>query len=213
VSDDRNARLVAVDPAVPAAAVLREAAILLRRGDLVAFPTETFYGLGAAALDRRAVKRIFDLKGRADAKPLLALVDSVAMAETVARVTGPARAMMARHWPGALTIVLAARDGVPAELTAGTGTIGLRASPHPVALGLVRAFGAPVTAPSANPSGGEPPVTAAGVLGYFPEGIALVLDGGPTAGGAPSTVLDMTVDPPRILRQGVVQLPASELAR
>ncbi len=207
------ARVVTVDPVAPAAAVLRDAAIRLRQGELVAFPTETFYGLGAAALDSHAIKRIFELKGRPESKPLLALVDSVTMAETVAHVSPAAKTMMARHWPGALTIVLAARADVPAALTAGTGTIGLRASSHPVALGLVRALGAPVTAPSANPSGDEPPASAVGVLGYFPEGIALVLDGGPTAGGKPSTVLDMTVEPPRVLRQGVVRLTAAELAR
>jgi len=213
VKNGGGPRVVTVDPQAPAAAALRDAAALLKRGDLVAFPTETFYGLGAAALDPDAVKRIFELKGRPESKPLLALVDSMAMAEAVAHVSPAARAMMARHWPGALTIVLRAHADLPAALTAGTGTVGLRASSHPVALGLVRAFGAPVTAPSANPSGDEAPVSAAGVLGHFPEGIALVLDGGRTAGGAPSTVLDMTVEPPRVLRQGVVRLTASELAR
>jgi len=213
VKNGGGPRVVTVDPRVPAAAVLREAATHLGEGALVAFPTETFYGLGAAALDPAAITRIFGLKGRPESKPLLALVDSVVMAETVAHVSPAARIMMARHWPGARTIVLSARAGVPDVLTAGTGTIGLRASPHPVALGLVRAFGRPVTAPSANPSGDEPPVSAARVLDYFPEGITLVLDGGPTAGGEPSTVLDMTVEPPRILRQGVVRLTAGELAR
>ena len=205
-------RVVAVDSRAPAAATLRDAAARLRSGDLVAFPTETFYGLGAAALDPDAIKRIFALKGRPESKPLLALVDSVAMAETIAHVSPAAKAMMASHWPGALTIVLRARPAVPLALTAGTGTVGLRASSHPVAFGLVRAFGGPVTAPSANASGGEPPVSAADVLGYFPEGIVLVLDGGPTAGGEPSTVLDMTVEPPRVLRQGLVRLTATELA-
>ena len=206
-------RVVTVDPQAPAAAVLSDAAARLRSGGLVAFPTETFYGLAAAALDPDAIKRIFVLKGRPESKPLLALVDSVVMAESLAHVSAAARVMMARYWPGALTIVLKARAQVPAELTAGTGTVGLRASSHPVALGLVQAFAGPVTAPSANPSGGEPPVSAARVLRYFPEGLALVLDGGPTAGGEPSTVLDMTAEPPRVLRQGVVRLTASELAR
>jgi L-threonylcarbamoyladenylate synthase len=171
---------------------------------VVAFPTETFYGLAARALDAAAVRKIFTLKGRPDSKPLLVLVDSVAMAETVCRLTAQARALMARYWPGALTLVLAARDIVPEALTAGTGTLGLRISPHPVAQGLVQALGTPVTAPSANPSDLAPPTTADGVLGYFPDGLDLVLDGGPTAGGAPSTVVDATVDPPKVLRQGAV---------
>jgi L-threonylcarbamoyladenylate synthase len=213
VNDAGGARVVAVDPRLPAPAALHDAATRLRDGDLVAFPTETFYGLGAAALDPAAVKRIFELKGRPDAKPVLALVDSVSMAEALAHVSPAARLMMARYWPGALTIVLKARGDVPPALTASTGTIGLRASAHPVALGLVRAFGGPVTAPSANPSGDEPPVSATEVLDYFPAGIALVLDGGPTAGGEPSTVLDMTVEPARILRRGVLRLADSELTR
>jgi L-threonylcarbamoyladenylate synthase len=188
----------------PAPAGLRAATDVLRAGGAVAFPTETFYGLAAAALDPASVKRIFALKGRRDSKPLLVLVDSVAMAETVAHVGEPARALMKRYWPGALTLVLPARAIVPADVTAGTGTLGVRVSSHPIAHGLVRTLGEPVTAPSANPSGLEPPTTARAVVAYFGDGLDLVLDGGPTAGGAPSTVLDMTVDPPAIIRQGAV---------
>lgn len=199
-------RVIRVDPAAPDGAVLGEAAAVLKHGGVVAFPTETFYGLGAAALDRRAVRRIFELKGRPETKPLLVLVDSIGMAGTVAEVGARARALAARHWPGALTLVLRARPHVPAEVTAGTGTIGVRVSPHPVAQGLVRALGGPVTAPSANPSGLEPPTTAAGVLAHFEGAVELVLDGGPTPGGDPSTVLDLTVEPPRVLRQGAVRV-------
>ena len=199
-------RVIRVDPAAPDGAALGEAAAVLKHGGVVAFPTETFYGLGAAALDRRAVRRIFELKGRPETKPLLVLVDSIAMAGTVAEVGDRARALAARHWPGALTLVLRARPHVPEEVTAGTGTIGLRVSPHRVAQGLVRALGGPVTASSANPSGLEPPTTAAGVLARFEGAVEMVLDGGPTPGGAPSTVLDLTVEPPRVLRQGVIRV-------
>jgi L-threonylcarbamoyladenylate synthase len=197
-------RVISLDPMAPAPAGLRAATDVLRAGGAVAFPTETFYGLAAAALDPASVKRIFALKGRPDSKPLLVLVDSVAMAETVAHVGEPARALMKRYWPGALTLVLPARAIVPADVTAGTGTLGVRVSSHPIAYGLVRTLGEPVTAPSANPSGREPPTTARAVVAYFGDGLDLVLDGGPTAGGAPSTVLDMTVDPPAIIRQGAV---------
>ncbi|HYS17831.1 MAG TPA: L-threonylcarbamoyladenylate synthase [Candidatus Binatia bacterium] len=197
-------RVAAVDPVAPPRATLRAAADILRAAGVVAFPTETFYGLAAAALDPASVKRIFELKGRPESKPLLVLVDSVAMAETVAHVTAPARDLMARYWPGALTLVLPARAHVPSGVTAGTGTLGLRLSPHPVARGLVELLGEPVTAPSANPHGLAPPTTAAGVLAYFSDGIDLVLDGGPTPGCEASTVLDMTVEPPQILRQGAV---------
>ncbi len=200
----RSARVLQVDPRRPTPAVLADGAAVLRAGGLVAFPTETFYGLGAAALDGRAARRIFELKGRPEGKPLLALVDSLEMAERLGALTPAARALAARHWPGPLTLVVAARPGVPAEVTAGTGTIGVRVSSHPVATGLVATLGAPVTAPSANPSGAAPPTTAAAVLAYFEDRIDLVLDGGPTPGGAPSTVLDTTVEPPRVLREGAV---------
>jgi L-threonylcarbamoyladenylate synthase len=199
-------RVLAVDPAAPAAAAMLEAAATLRNGGLVAFPTETFYGLGAAGLDARAVARLLVAKGRPEGKPILLLVDSVEMAEGVAAEISPtARALMARHWPGPLTLVLRARAEVPREVTAGTGTVGVRLSPHPVAVGLVRALGAPVTAPSANRSGEPPPVTAAAVLAGLAGRIDLVLDGGTTPGGPPSTVLDVTVEPPRVLRQGAVR--------
>ena len=185
---------------------MREAARALTLGGVIAFPTETFYGLGTAALDAAAVHRLLTLKGRPPGKPVLVLVDSIAMAETVAEVSPAARALMARHWPGALTLVMAARACVPPGITAGTATVGVRMSPHPVARGLVTALGAPVTAPSANPSGAEPPSTVAEVLRHFDGSIDLVLDGGATPGGAPSTVLDVTVDPPRVLRPGAVRL-------
>jgi L-threonylcarbamoyladenylate synthase len=204
VTDAEHSRVVAVDPVAPTRATLRAAADTLRAGGVVALPTETFYGLAAAALDSGSVRRIFELKGRPESKPLLVLVDSVAMAKTVARVTDAARDLMARYWPGALTLVLPALPTVPSLVTAGTGTLGVRLSPHAIARGLVELLGEPVTAPSANPDGLPPPTTAAGVLTYFPEGIDLVLDGGATPGGEPSTVLDLTVDPPRVLRQGAV---------
>jgi len=172
----------------------------------VAFPTETFYGLGAAADDPAAVRRVFGVKGRDEGKPLLVLVDSIAMAETVAEVTARGRELMARHWPGALTLVLRARDGVRSEVTAGTGTIGVRLSPHAVARGLVSALGSPVTAPSANLADAPPPTSAAAVRAVFDGAIDLVLDGGPTAGGPPSTVVDARSDVPRVLRAGAVTL-------
>ena len=197
-------RVAAVDPVAPTRATLRAATDTLRAGGVVALPTETFYGLAAAALDAGSVRRIFELKGRPDSKPLLVLVASVAMAETVARVTAAAHDLMMRYWPGALTLVLPALPTVPSVVTAGTGTIGVRLSPHPVARGLVELLGEPVTAPSANPNGLAPPTTAAGVLAYFPEGLDLVLDGGTTPGGEPSTVLDLTAEPARVLRQGAL---------
>jgi L-threonylcarbamoyladenylate synthase len=206
VTHAERSRVVSVDPVAPTRAALRAGADTLRAGGVVALPTETFYGLAAAALDSGAVRRIFRLKGRPESKPLLVLVASVAMAETVARVSPRARNVMMRYWPGALTLVLPALPTVPSVVTAGTATLGVRLSPHPIARGLVELLGEPVTAPSANPNGLTPPTSAEGVLAYFPEGIDLVLDGGATPGGEPSTVLDLTTDAPRILRQGAVSV-------
>jgi len=180
---------------------------VLRHGDLVAFPTETLYGLGALALDARAVRRVFEVKGREESRPVLLLIDSMAMLESITTEVPPAaRALMDRWWPGPLTIVLPAASCVPAEVTAGTGTVGVRLSSHAVARGLVAAAGGPVTAPSANPAGAAPPTTADEVLAYFDGVVAMVLDGGATTGGPASTVVDATVDPPRVLRQGAVRL-------
>jgi L-threonylcarbamoyladenylate synthase len=200
-------RVIAVEPLGPARSALHQAAAVLRAGGLVAFPTETFYGLGAAALDPGAVRRVFEIKGRPDGKPVLVLVDSVAMLDAVALEVSPrARTLMAAHWPGALTLVFRARSEVPAEVTAGTGTVGVRLSAHAVARALVTALGQPITAPSANPSGSTPPTTGAAVLAHFGGRLDLLLDGGATTGGEPSTVLDVTVDPPRVVRAGAVRL-------
>ena len=198
-------RVVAIDPVKPAPSAVGDAAAVLRGGGLVAFPTETFYGLGASALQAVAVRRVFEVKGRPQSKPVLVLVDSVTMVDAVALEVSPrARALMAAHWPGALTLVFRARPDLPGELTAGSGTVGVRLSAHPLARALVSALGEPVTAPSANPSGHPAPITAADVLAQFRDRIELVLDGGATAGGEPSTVLDVTVDPPRVIRAGAV---------
>ena len=197
--------VIRVDPARPAGDVLDSAVATLRGGGIIAFPTETFYGLGAAFSSAPAIARVFEVKGRDAAKPILVLVNSTAMAESLtSRVPDRARALMARHWPGALTLVLPAQASVPLALTAGTGTIGVRWPAHAVAEGLVRALGEPITAPSANPSDLTPPCTADEVLAYFDGVLDLVLDAGPTPGGPASTVLDVTVEPPRLLRRGAV---------
>jgi L-threonylcarbamoyladenylate synthase len=195
-----------LDPAAPEPRPIEEAARLIRRGRLVAFPTESFYGLGADALDETSVSRVFRVKGRPESKPVLVLVDSIAMAEDLAaEIPRRVRELMARHWPGALTIVLEAA-AVPPALTGGTGTVGMRLPAHLAARALVTAAGRPVTAPSANPTGAAPPTTAAEVLRYFGVAVDLVLDGGATPGGPASTVADCTIWPPRILRQGPVVL-------
>jgi L-threonylcarbamoyladenylate synthase len=205
------ARLI-VDSSRPDPAALETAARVLRAAGLVALPTETFYGLGAHAFDPAAVARIFQLKGRPAEKPLLVLVDSLAMVERVAReISARAGRLAARYWPGPLTLVLPAHPSVPAGLTAGTGTIGVRLSGHPVARALVTALGAPVTAPSANLHGGASPRTADEVIAALGTSLDLVLDAGATPGGPASTVLDLTGAVPAVLRRGAVVLSADDL--
>ena len=203
-------QIVRVDPLAPDARLLREAARVLRGGGLVAFPTETFYGLGAAALDRVAVRRVFEIKGRPASMPLLVLVDDAArLRDLVTDVPQRAQTLMERHWPGPLTLVFRAAAHLPNELTAGTGTVGVRVPSHRVPRAIVTQLNAAITAPSANRTGAAPPTAADTVLAYFGDAIDLVLDAGPTAGGEPSTVVDVTVDPPRVLRHGAITLGSS----
>jgi L-threonylcarbamoyladenylate synthase len=199
-------QVLAVDPLAPAADVVARAAAVMDAGGVVALPTETFYGLAVRALDAALVRRLFALKGRPESRPILVLVDEPRRVGDFAEVNDLARALMARHWPGPLTLVLRARDMVPAELTAGSGTIGVRQSGYPVARALAAAAGGPITAPSANLTGHAPPTTVTEVLAAFDHRIEMVLDGGETPGGPPSTVLDVTVDPPRVLRDGAVKI-------
>jgi L-threonylcarbamoyladenylate synthase len=196
-----------VDARHPDGPGLDAAAAVLEAGGTVAFPTESFYGLGADALDPEAVARVFRIKGRAESRPLLVLVDSVERALSLVAGAGTeVRALMARHWPGPLTLVLPAGPTVPPAITAGTGTVGVRVPGHPVTLALLRAAGRALTGTSANRSGEPPPSCADEVARQLPGLVDVILDGGPTAGGAGSTVADCTVWPPRILRQGPVRL-------
>lgn len=201
-----TSRVVPVDPERPCPGAIDAAVAVLRGGGLAAFPTETFYGLGASMYREDALGRVFRIKGRPEDKPLLVLVSSIAMARAVAEVPPVAHELMARHWPGALTLVLRARPGVSPLLTAGTGTIGVRHSGHRIPSALAEKLGEPITAPSANRSGEPPPITAGEVLAAFGEQVDVVLDGGPTPGGLPSTVLDLTVSPPLVRRAGAVAL-------
>jgi L-threonylcarbamoyladenylate synthase len=186
----------------PTPAALRRAAAALKRGEPVAFPTETVYGLGANALDPEAVRRIFEAKGRPDDNPLIVHVTGLPMARKLVREIPPeARALAARFWPGPLTIVLPKRRSVPDIVTAGLSTVAVRVPDHPVALALIEAAGVPIAAPSANRSGRPSPTRAAHVAADFPG--LLVLDGGPARHGLESTVVALG-DPPRILRLGAI---------
>lgn len=183
------------------------AAALIRAGKLVAFPTETVYGLGANALDAAAVERIFAAKGRPHTSPLIVHVDSVEMARGLASVwPEPAEILARRYWPGPLTLVLPKRAIVPDVVTAGLPTVGLRMPAHPLALELIRAAGVPIAAPSANLFTELSPTAAA----HVPETLAdYVLDGGPARVGIESTVLSLVAEP-ALLRPGVIPLPEIE---
>jgi L-threonylcarbamoyladenylate synthase len=189
-----------------------EAAAALAAGGLVVFPTESTYGLGADATSADAVARLVAVRGREPGKPILVLVSDVAMVSRVAAdVPATARRLAARFWPGALTLVLPARPGLPAPLDAGTGTIGVRLPGHAVARALVGALGRPVTAPSANPPGREPAATVAAAAAYFGDRVAVYLDGGMLGGGV-STVVAVEGDRARVLRAGLVDPDAIERA-
>jgi len=184
---------------------LERAAALLRSGGLVAFPTETVYGLGANALDPVAVARIYAAKGRPATSPLIVHVADLAMAQAVAAEWPEAAQRLAeRFWPGPLTLVLAKRDVVPDGVTAGLGTVGVRMPAHPVALELIRLAGVPVAAPSANPFMGLSPTTAEHVRAGLGEAVDLVVDGGSCPVGIESTVLSLVGGRAVLLRPGMV---------
>jgi L-threonylcarbamoyladenylate synthase len=188
----------------PTPAALRRAAAALRRGEPVAFPTETVYGLGANAFDPAAVRRVFEAKGRPDDNPLIVHVTGLPMLRGLVRALPPAaRALAERFWPGPLTIVLPKTRAVPDAVTAGLPTVAVRVPDHPVALALVEAAGFPLAAPSANRSGRPSPTRAAHVAADFPG--LLVLDGGPARHGLESTVVALG-DPPRVLRLGAISV-------
>lgn len=195
-----------VDPRHPDAESIAEAGDLLRRGGLVAFPTETVYGLGADALDPRAVRRIFEAKGRPGDNPLILHVPRWEDAEGVARVDPRAAFLFRKFSPGPLTLVLPALPSVPREVTAGLDTVAVRIPNHAVALALLREAGCPVAAPSANSSGRPSPTTAEAVLEDLGDRVDLVLDGGPAAVGLESTVVDATGEHLVLLRPGGLSL-------
>lgn len=194
-----------VSPEHPEAAPLRKAAAVLRDGGLVAFPTETVYGLGANALDGRAVARIFSAKGRPAYNPVIAHVANAGEAQVlVSRWPAAAEALAKAFWPGPLTLVLPRSRVVPDIVTAGAETVAVRVPAHPVALALIEAAGVPLAAPSANRSNAVSPTTAEHVVKSLGDRVDLVLDGGPTQVGIESTVVDLTGPRPVVLRPGPV---------
>jgi L-threonylcarbamoyladenylate synthase len=193
----RRTRMLAAD-----AAGIAEAAAILRAGGLVAFPTETVYGLGADALDARAVRGIFEAKGRPADDPLIVHLGAPDHLERVALGNDVSARLGQRFWPGPLTLVLPKRPSVPPEVTAGLQTVAVRVPAHVVAHALLLAAGMPLAAPSANLFGRPSPTRAAHVLEDLDGRIDAVLDGGQTTVGIESTIVDVSCAPPRLLRPG-----------
>lgn len=175
----------------------------LAGGAVMTYPTETSYALGGNALDGGLCARIVELKGRPGAKALLSLIEGEAMADALAAEIAPAaRVLMERFWPGALTLVFRAAPGAPERLRDARGTIALRWSSHPAVRELIGIGGVPLIGTSANLSGAEPLHDARAAAEAFPGAVELAIDDGPAPGGAPSTVVDTTVAPFRVLREG-----------
>lgn len=186
-----------------------EAATFLRSGELVAFPTETVYGLGADAFQPEAVEKIFEAKGRPSDNPLIVhLAHQEQVWEVAADLPGPAETLLAQFTPGPLTLILPKAAAVPAIVTAGLDTVGVRIPAHPVARSFLRASDTPVAAPSANRSGRPSPTTWSAVDEDLGGRIACILKGGRTDAGVESTVLDCTASPPTVLRPGAVSVEA-----
>jgi L-threonylcarbamoyladenylate synthase len=181
---------------------------LLRAGGVIAFPTDTAYGLAADPFSETAVDRIFRIKGRPDTKPILLLVDSVRMAESIIHPTDVFYRVVEAFWPGSLTIIMHAVASLPANVSAGTNTVGVRWPIAAFATGLVSRLRSPVTATSANRSGMPSPVTAEEVQRQLGDSVDALVDGGvlPSSGG--STLLDLTADLPVLLREGPVPFEA-----
>lgn len=204
-------RTTEVLPAADPAAIARAAAVI-RAGGLVAFPTETVYGLGADALDPAAVRAIFAAKGRPADNPLIVHVPEASSIAPLVREVSPAAERLTALWPGPLALVLPRSERVPDVTTAGQPTVALRVPAHPAALALLRACGRPLAAPSANRSGRPSPTTAAHVLADLDGVVDVILDGGPARVGVESTVVDVTRAPPLVLRVGGTPVEALRAA-
>lgn len=199
-----------VDTENPDLAAVRRAAAELKAGGLVIFPTETVYGLAADALNEDAVRLAYEAKGRPEGQPLpVQIADVEQLALITARVPDVAAKLIEKYFPGPLTIVLPRSAVLPELVTAGRPSVGVRMPDHPVALALIRETGGPIIATSANISEKPAPKTADEAVGYLGRSVRVVLDAGPARIGSPSTVVDVTVTPPRIIRVGAV--PVKEL--
>jgi L-threonylcarbamoyladenylate synthase len=199
--------IVQLDPRSPDAQTLRRVAACLREGKTIAFPTETFYALGVSAYHEPAIQKVFAIKGRMFDKPLPLIIHGESMLEEIAaQIPECARSLMRAFWPGPLTLIFKASEKIPPLLTASTGMVAVRDSSHPLARLLVKAARTPITATSANVSGDASCDSAEAVEQQLGGRIDLIIDGGATPGGLPSTIVDLTTSPPRIVREGAISV-------
>ncbi len=197
--------ILSINPHAPEPDILAHAGDILRAGGLVAYPTETVYGLAASAFNADSITRVFDAKGRPHGQPLPVQIAGIDALEALARdVPNAARQLIAAFFPGPLTLVFWRQPAVSLLITGGGETVGLRMPDHPVALGVLRAGGGPLVCPSANSTGRRASMSASDVLEDLDGRIDLILDGGPTTDRTPSTVLDVTVQPARLIREGKI---------
>jgi L-threonylcarbamoyladenylate synthase len=198
-------QILEINPRKPEEPLIRQAVTLMRAGKVIAFPTETFYGLAADAMNGDAVEWIFQIKGRSFSSPIALIAGShTDISGLVAEIPGAAQRLMKIYWPGPLTILFTASPLIHPRLTAGTGKIGIRVSSHPIADCLANRLGGPITATSANLSGAAECTTARDVVASLGDLVDCVIDGGPTQGGKGSTFINVTVEPPVCLREGAI---------
>lgn len=197
-------KIVQIDSINPDPMTLSRIGGEIRQGGLIAFPTDTFYGLAANPFDQSAISRLYQIKGRPASKPILLLIDGIDRINYLVRTVSPlAEAVMETYWPGPLTLVFEALPVLPDFLTAGTGTIGIRFPDAAIPSGLINEAGFPITATSANRSGEPSPSTVSDVMRMIGADLDVILDGGGCQ-STPSTLLDLSSDRPRILREGKI---------
>ncbi len=202
----KSSKIIKIDPDHPEAAFAR-CKDVIKAGGVIAYPTDTFYGLGADPDNAAAVRRLFAIKGRQADRPILLLIKDVAQVQQwAAEISPEAEELMRKHWPGPLTLVFKAKERVLPEVTARTGTIGLRVPGNAVTRQLLAFLGTALTGTSANVSGGPSPKTAEDAGEAAGSAVDLIIDGGMTAGGKPSTVVDVSAGKVIVLREGAISL-------
>nr|HID60131.1 threonylcarbamoyl-AMP synthase [Desulfobacterales bacterium] len=200
-------KVISVDPENPDIHAIRKAATVIKKGGVVAYPTCSFYALGVDSFKKKSIERVYRLKQRDSKKPLLILIgDLKNLFPLVKEVPSSASRLIDKFWPGALTIVFEAAESLPSNLTGNTGKIGIRLDDHRVATLLANISGTPITGTSANISGRMGCVTIFQIFSQFGQGLDLILEAGSLPGGNPSTIVDVTFDPPKVLREGMVDI-------